>query len=188
MYTNQYMKPPTKTKEPAMAMIMRFDPYRELDRSRGEMPGWRSPSNTSRVIPMDAYRHGDRFVVRLDLPGIDPAGIEVTVERNTLRFTAERSWSPEPGDKMVLAERPQGKLSRQLFLGEGLDTEAVDATYVAGVLTVTLPVAESAKPRKVSVIAPGGHDEPMGAEPTHAEPTHAEPAQAEPAQAEPTAA
>ncbi len=153
-----------------MAMIMRFDPYRELERSRGEMLGWRHPSTTPRVIPMDAYRHGDRFVVRLDLPGIDPAGIEVTVEKNTLTVTAERAWAPEPGDKMVLAERPQGKLSRQLFLGEGLDTEAVEATYDAGVLTVTLPVVESAKPHKVSVITPNGHSEGMHAEPIQAEP------------------
>jgi HSP20 family protein len=128
-------------------MLMRFDPFRELDRlTQQPVPGMRTPA-----MPMDAYRHGEQFVVHFDLPGVDPDTIELTIEKNVLTVSAERSWQPAEGDQVVIAERPQGRLSRQLFLGEGLDPDRIEANCDNGVLTLSIPVAERAKPRKVSV-------------------------------------
>jgi HSP20 family protein len=105
------------------------------------------------AMPMDAYRGEDQFVVRFDLPGIDPASIDLTVEKNVLTVRAERSWQPDEGQEVIVQERPQGVFTRQLFLGEALDAEHVEASYNDGVLTLTIPVAEQAKPRKVNVIS-----------------------------------
>jgi len=102
-------------------------------------------------MPMDAYRHGDEFVINLDLPGVDPASVDVTVERNVLTVSAERSWEPQEGDQVIALERPEGSFSRQLFLGESLDAERISARYEHGVLTVTVPVAEKVKPRRVEI-------------------------------------
>lgn len=127
-------------------MLMRFDPFAELDRlSRDTFA--RRPA----VMPMDAYRSGERFVVRFDLPGVDPASIDLTVEKNVLTVRAERAWRPAEGEEVVVAERPQGTFSRQLFLGETLDSEHIEAHYDQGVLTLTVPVAERARARKVEV-------------------------------------
>ncbi len=131
-------------------MLMRFDPFRELDRLTqgfGSRPA---------VMPMDAYRHGDRFLVHFDLPGVDASSIDLTVEKNVLTVSAERSWGREDGAEVVVSERPQGRFSRQLFLGEGLDAEHIEANYENGVLTLTIPVAERAKPRKVEISSGGG--------------------------------
>ncbi|MEY2567785.1 MAG: hypothetical protein QOE35_2314 [Actinomycetota bacterium] len=134
-------------------MLMRWDPFREIDRlSDQAFAGLRS---RQAVMPMDAYRHGDQFVVHFDLPGVDPSSIELTVEKNVLTVSAERSWQKGEGDEIVVSERPQGAFSRQLFLGEGLDADGVSANYDQGVLTVTIPVAEKAKPRKVEVSTSG---------------------------------
>jgi HSP20 family protein len=134
-------------------MLMRWDPFREIDRlSDQAFAGLRS---RQAVMPMDAYRHGDQFVVHFDLPGVDPSSIELTVEKNVLTVSAERSWQQGEGDEIVVSERPQGAFSRQLFLGEGLDADGVSANYDQGVLTVTIPVAEKAKPRKVEVSTSG---------------------------------
>ncbi len=132
-------------------MLMRFDPFRQFDRLTSEL--W----NTSRsVMPMDAYRDGDSFVVHFDLPGVDPDSIDLTVERNVLTVRAERRWAPGEGQEVVTSERPQGSFSRQLFLGENLDVERIEASYDNGVLTITLPVAEQAKPRKVEITSGAG--------------------------------
>ncbi|HEX4868855.1 MAG TPA: Hsp20/alpha crystallin family protein [Acidimicrobiales bacterium] len=128
-------------------MLMRFDPFRELDRLT--QPGW--TGGRAPVMPMDAYREGEQFFVHLDLPGIDPSTIDLTVEKNVLTVSAERRWSRAEGVEMVVSERPQGSFTRQLFLGEGLDADRIDARYEQGVLTITIPVAEQAKPRKVSI-------------------------------------
>ena len=136
-------------------MLMRFDPFRELDRlTQQALPGGRLTG-----MPMDAYRHGDQFLVHFDVPGVDPSSIELTVEKNVLSVTAERSWQSEDGDQVVVAERPQGRITRQLFLGEGLDAERIEAHCDNGVLTVTVPVAERAKPRKVEI--GGGQGRPQ---------------------------
>jgi HSP20 family protein len=104
-------------------------------------------------MPMDAYRQGDVFVVNFDLPGVDSSSIDLTVEQNVLSVRAERTWQRSDGQEVVAAERPQGSFSRQLFLGESLDADHIDARYDNGVLTVRVPVAEEAKPRKVEVSA-----------------------------------
>ncbi len=131
-------------------MLMRFDPFREFDRA-GEQLWNRAPA-----VPMDAVRREHGVEVSFDLPGVDPSSIDLTVEKNVLTVSAERRWQPTEGDEVVVAERPQGSFSRQLFLGEGLDTEHIEATYEHGVLTVSVPVAEAAKPRKVEITAGGG--------------------------------
>jgi HSP20 family protein len=129
-------------------MLMRTDPFRELDRLAQQAFGTRlQPA----VMPMDAYRDGDRFVVDFDLPGVETSSIDLTVEKNVLTVSAERQWRPGEQVQVVASERPQGNFRRQLFLGEGLDAERVEARYDNGVLTVTIPVAEQAKPRKVEV-------------------------------------
>jgi HSP20 family protein len=132
---------------------MRTDPFRELDRLTQQVFG--STSRPS-AMAMDAYRSGDDFVVHFDLPGIDPETIELDVERNVLNVRAERR-SPAPEDaELLVAERPAGTFTRQLFLGETLDTERIDASYEAGVLTLRIPVAEQAKPRRIQISGGGG--------------------------------
>ena len=127
-------------------MLMRFDPFRELDR----LP--QAPWGNSRpVMLMDAYRRNGDFVVHFDLPGVDPASIDLTVEKNVLTVTAERQPARSEGDEVTVSERPQGRFSRQLFLGESLDPDRIAANYDQGVLTLHIPIAERAKPRKVEV-------------------------------------
>ncbi len=128
-------------------MLMRFDPFRELDQVAQQVLSLTVPPGA----PMDAYRHGDEFVVQLDLPGVDPSSIDVTVEKNVLTVTATRQRAFGEGDEVLVAERAQGEIRRQLFLGQRLDTDAIRAAYDAGVLTLTVPVAEKAKPRKVEI-------------------------------------
>jgi HSP20 family protein len=129
-------------------MLVRFDPFREFDRLTEQVWG-RS------TMPMDAYRRGDEFVVHFDLPGVDPDSIDLTVERNVLTVSAKREWQWGKGTDVLASERPQGAFRRQLFLGDSLDVEHVDASYDSGVLTVRIPVADEAKPRKVEVAAGG---------------------------------
>ncbi len=133
-------------------MVMRFDPFRELDRLT--QPA--QPATRANPMPMDAYRRGDRFFVHFDLPGLDPSSVELTVEKNVLSVNAERSWPSNEADEVIVAERPQGSFTRQLFLGEHLDAERVEATYDQGVLTLTIPMAERAKPRRVEISGSGG--------------------------------
>ena len=133
-------------------MLMRTDPFRELDRLTNHVLG--SPMRPA-VMPMDAYREGDRFVVHFDLPGVDPSSIDLTIEKNVLTVSAERQWQPSEDQQVTASERPQGTFSRQLFLGDGLDADRVEASYENGVVTVTIPVAEQAKPRKVPISAAG---------------------------------
>ena len=134
-------------------MLMRTDPFRELDRltqqAFGTGPGtWSRPT----AMPMDAYRSGEQFVVSFDLPGVDPDAIEIDVERNVLTVKAERRpASAGEHVEMQVAERPLGVFSRQLFLGDTLDTEHIAASYESGVLTLRIPIAEKAKPRKIAI-------------------------------------
>jgi HSP20 family protein len=144
--------------EVPMTMLMRFDPLREFDRVFDQ--AWSQTRQAS--VPMDAYRHGDSFVIHLDLPGVDPASIDLTVERNAMTITAERHWQPVEGDQVVASERRQGTFSRQLFLGDGLDADQIHATYENGVLTVTVPIADRAKPRRIEVTSEG-HKEAINA-------------------------
>jgi|SRR5690242_16563296 HSP20 family protein len=134
-------------------MLMRTDPFREIDRLAEQFFG--TPGRPA-VMHMDAERAGDWFYVDFDLPGVDPDGIDITVERNVLTVTAERRRQPREGAESVINERPSGTFSRQLFLGDTLDPDHLEASYEAGVLTLRIPVAEQAKPRKISISATGG--------------------------------
>lgn len=136
-------------------MLMRFDPFRELDRLTDQAWG-NGGRAVPRGMPMDAFRRGDRFYVHFDLPGVHPDSIELTVEKNTLTVKAERRWDPQENDEVLIAERSRGSFTRQLFLGENLDTDHIEASYESGVLTLTIPVAEAAKPRRVEVSVGGG--------------------------------
>jgi HSP20 family protein len=134
-------------------MLLRSDPFRDLDALAQEAFGTRMRPS---AVPMDAYRHGDTFTVRFDLPGVEPDSIDLTVEKDVLTVAAERSWTIDDDTQVVASERRQGAYRRQLFLGKGLDADKVTADYTNGVLTVTIPVAEQAKPRKVAVTSGGG--------------------------------
>jgi HSP20 family protein len=128
-------------------MLMRTDPFRELDRFAQQVAGtWSRPTS----MPMDAYRDGDEFVVAFDLPGVAADAIELNVERNVLTVRAERRPTQHQGE-MQVAERPLGVFSRQLFLGDTLDTERISADYADGVLTLRIPVLEKAKPRRIEI-------------------------------------
>jgi HSP20 family protein len=127
-------------------MLMRFDPFADFDRFTRQVWG----NTRGNYMPADAYRQDDKFYLHVDMPGIDPESIDVTVEKNALTVSAERRW--EPGDTQVLLnERPTGTFSRQFFLGESLDTDNIEAGYDHGVLTLGIPVAETAKARKIAV-------------------------------------
>lgn len=132
-------------------MLMRTDPFRELDRVTQQVFGTAGTWSRPTAMPMDAHRSGDEFVVAFDLPGVDPGAIDLDVERNVLTVRAERRPATGEGVEMQVAERPLGVFSRQLFLGDGLDTEHIRASYESGVLTLRIPVAERAKPRKITV-------------------------------------
>jgi HSP20 family protein len=138
-------------------MLMRTDPFRDLDRLAQQFFGnaagtWSRPA----AMAMDAYRSGDEYVVAFDLPGVSPEAIEVDVERNVLSVKAERRPTPQGDDVEVqVAERPLGVFSRQLFLGDTLDADSIRADYDAGVLTLRIPVAEEAKPRKIAITGAG---------------------------------
>ena len=129
-------------------MLLQHDPFRDLDRITQQVFGTMTrPSG----MPLDAWREGDEFVVELDLPGIDPGKLDIDVERNVLTIKAERLSHIPDAANAVAAERAWGVFSRQLVLGDALDTEKVDADYTAGVLRLRIPIAEQAKPRKISI-------------------------------------
>jgi len=134
-------------------MLMRTDPFRELDRLTQQVFG---TAARPAMMAMDAWRDQDKFVVEFDLPGIDVDSIDLDVERNVLTVRANRPGR-EGIEEMVAAERPRGVFSRQLMLGDTLDTENVNASYQAGVLRLEIPVAEKSKPRKIAVTATEDH-------------------------------
>jgi HSP20 family protein len=128
-------------------MLLRFDPFRELDRLTDQL----ASQATTPHIPMDAVKRGDTVEIRFDLPGFDPGSVDLEVDRNVLTLTAERQWEPGEGDEVIANERRYGRFTRQLLLGDTLDGTDVRADFHDGVLQVTIPVAEAAKPRKVSI-------------------------------------
>src|SRR5882757_2753156 len=132
-------------------MLMRTDPFRELDRLSQQVFGTNGTPTRPAVMPMDAYRDGERFVVHFDIPGVYPSSIDLDVERNVLTVHAERKPPIGEGVDYQVAERPRGVFSRQLFLGDTLDTDRIEASYDAGVLTLRIPVMEKAKPRKIEI-------------------------------------
>jgi HSP20 family protein len=142
-------------------MLMRFDPFRDFDRVWEQMASSQG-GRQARSFPMDAYRRGDEFVVHFDLPGVDPAGIEISVDRNILTVQADRRFELERGDELLVTERPQGTYTRQLMLGDQLDADRIAAGYDRGVLTLTIPVSERARPRKVEITTQSDAPEDVG--------------------------
>lgn len=132
-------------------MLMRTDPFRELDRLTQQFFGANGTTTRPAMMPMDAYRSGNDYVVQFDLPGVSPDSIDLDVERNVLTVRAERRSEFSEDADVQVAERPRGVFSRQLFLGETLDVDNIQASYDAGVLTLRIPIAERAKPRKISI-------------------------------------
>ena len=129
-------------------MLVRTDPFREFDRLTQQLLG---TAARPAAMPMDAYRDGDAFYVHFDLPGVSTDTIDLTVEQNVLTVRAERKPAPPGGAEMIAAERPAGVFTRQVFLGDTLDAENVAADYSAGVLTLSIPVHEQAKPRSIQI-------------------------------------
>ena len=129
-------------------MLVRSDPFRQFDRLAEQVFGTVA---RPAAMPMDAWRDGNEFLVEFDLPGIDPASIDLDVERNVLTVRAERRTVTGPEVELVASERPRGVFSRQVILGDALDTGGITAAYNSGVLRLTIPVAERAKPRKITV-------------------------------------
>jgi HSP20 family protein len=140
-------------------MLMRTDPFRDLDRLSQQLLGLTGTTTRPTVMAMDAWRDGEQFYAEFDLPGIDPNTIDLEVERNVLTIKAERPTLDDQGERELLAaERPRGVFTRQLILGDNLDTEHVEAQYDAGVLRLRVPVAEQAKSRKVLVNTSSGKE------------------------------
>jgi len=131
-------------------MLVRTDPFRELDRLTQQVFG---TAARPAAMPMDAYRQGDTFYVHFDLPGVSAESIELTVEQNVLTVRAERRPEQPEGAEMLISERPAGIFTRQVFLGDTLDPDSISADYSAGVLTLTIPVHEQAKPRSIQITA-----------------------------------
>jgi HSP20 family protein len=133
--------------------VMRFDPFRDFDRLSEQIAG--QLRGAPRSVPIDVYRRGDQFHIHLDLPGVDPNAIELTVEQNVLTIKADRHFELRENDEILVSERPQGAFTRQLMLAESLESDKLEATYDQGVLSITIPVAEHAKPRRVQVSSTG---------------------------------
>jgi HSP20 family protein len=137
----------------------RIDPFQELDRFMGQIFGAQT-GRAAATMPIDLYRDGDHYVLHVDLPGADPGTIDVNVEDRTLTIRAERTARTQSDVQWVAKERPAGTYARQLMVGQGLALDAISATYNDGVLTLTIPVAEEAKPRRIEV----QHGAPAAAE------------------------
>ncbi len=135
-----------------MPLLVRSEPYRDFDRLFQQLVGETTRRVTPLAIPMDAYRKEDQFLLQFDVPGVDSESIELTVDNNTLTVKAERRAPMlANGIEALVAERPHGVFTRQILLGDNLDTTKIDAQYAEGVLTLAIPVAEEAKPRKIDV-------------------------------------
>ncbi|MFF4948838.1 Hsp20/alpha crystallin family protein [Streptomyces chattanoogensis] len=144
-------------------MLMRTDPFRELDRLTQQLLGASGTWSRPAAMPMDAYREGDVYVIALDIPGVDADAIDIDVERNMLTVKAERRpTAKDENVQMELSERPLGVFSRQLMLADTLDKERIEADYDAGVLTLRIPIAERAKPRKITIGGSAQHKQISG--------------------------
>lgn len=152
-------------------MVIRFDPFRDFDRMAERLlTSAADMGQTMRAMPIDVYRSGDHFVLHCDLPGADPGSVDVGVDGRTLTIRAQRSARAQDVEWLT-NERPTGTFVRQLSLGSGLDLEHIEATYADGVLTLSIPVAEQAKPRKITVTQAAGSGSPSIEARTEAQPT-----------------
>jgi len=135
-----------------MPLLVRSEPYRDFDRLFQQLMGDSTHRTTSLAMPMDAYRKEDQFLLQFDLPGVDSKSLELTVDNNTLTVKADRQPPLlAEGIEALVAERPHGTFTRQILLGDNLDTSRIDARFADGVLTLAIPVAEEAKPRRIEV-------------------------------------
>ena len=141
--------------------MAQYDPFRDLDRLASSLLETR---RGPRRMPMDLYRDGDHYVLTADMPGIDPGSVDIDVDGQLLTIRAERTLTTGEGVKWITRERETASFLRQLNLGQGIDTDAITATYNNGVLTVTIPVSEKAKPRKIAVTS--GNSSGDGEHPT----------------------
>jgi HSP20 family protein len=150
--------------------VLRFDPFgdpfRQMDRLTNQLL---SGTRTPMAMPMDVWQTDDGFHVYLDLPGVDPDSVDITTERNVLTITAERRAEYQQGQNVVIAERPQGSFTRQLQLGDTVDSENVQARYADGVLHLTLPITQAAQPRRIQVQTGGGSERQIEVEAEPAE-------------------
>jgi len=145
-------------------MLLRFDPFRDFDRLADQVFG---SGLAARPMPMDVYRSGEHYVLHFDLPGIDPGSVDLSVDENVLTVKASRPARGADNVEFLVSERPTGEFTRQLVLGNGLDMAHIAATYDAGVLTVTIPVAEAAKPHKITVSSAGTGTKVIEGDGTH---------------------
>ncbi|SDD29951.1 HSP20 family protein [Auraticoccus monumenti] len=133
--------------------MLRFDPFSDFDTMTKQLLGLGTDTGrVPRFMPVDLYKSGDHYVLLADLPGVDPGSIDVSVDNGTLTLTAERSGRSDEGVQWLTSERFFGRFRRQLTLGDGIDSEHISASYDNGVLSVTIPVAERARPRKVEIV------------------------------------
>jgi HSP20 family protein len=144
--SNPLDQPGLRASEEYVVTLMRFDPFRELDRL-----GEQVLKGAMRAMPAEAFRRGDEFFLLLDIPGVSPDDVNVTVERNVVNIEASFPSPRQEGDEGIIDERPHGRATRQFFLGENLDAANLRADYDRGVLMVTVPVAEQSKPRQIQV-------------------------------------
>jgi HSP20 family protein len=135
--------------------VLRFDPFRDLDRLTEQLLGSQAgTARAPRFMPMDLYKAAENYILKADLPGVDPGSVDVNVDNGTLTIRAERTLSPDEGSAdWITSERFTGTYLRQLSLGDGVDADNITADYSNGVLTLTIPVAERAKPRRIQVAA-----------------------------------
>lgn len=138
--------------------LMRFDPFRQLDRLSEQVLGGARPYLT---MPMEAFRRDDELCVAIDLPGAAPEDVDVTVERNVVNVRAQRQPLHADQDEVLVDERPQGEFTRQLFLGDNLDSGKLSADFERGVLRLRIPITESSKPRRIEISSPAGGPEQM---------------------------
>lgn len=132
--------------------MLRFDPFSDFDTLTRQMFGFNEgTARAPRFMPMDLFQAGDHYVLNADLPGIDPGSVEITVDNGVLTLRAQRSLPSDDGVRWITSERFAGTFQRQISLGEGIDADGISATYENGVLSVTLPVAERAKPRRIEI-------------------------------------
>jgi HSP20 family protein len=148
-------------------MAMYFDPFRDLDRLTAGLFGGRQGL---RVVPMDLYKESDHYILDADLPGVDPGSIDIDVDGHLLTIRAQRTLrgqEKQEGMDWLTQERPAGSFMRQLSLGDGIDADSITATYENGVLSVTIPVSEKAKPRKIEVGSSSGRGSSIPVEQAH---------------------
>ncbi|MEV6431545.1 Hsp20/alpha crystallin family protein [Nocardia sp. NPDC051463] len=132
--------------------MLRFDPFHDIDTVARQLLGESAGTTRApRFMPMDLFRAGDHYVLNADLPGVDPGSVDVSVDNGTLTLRAQRSTPSDEGVQWIASERFAGSFMRQLSLGDNVDADKISATYNNGVLSVTIPIAEKAKPRRIEI-------------------------------------